>query len=186
MKQLLLGSLLIFASSYTVAASITCGNQYRTATLGSAEVCEIGSGNTQGNGSTIDGHFGASWSEQGSLTDNGSNSYLSSNLTSGSWGSQNVAGSWEIDSSFWDVFDEAVISIHVGNGSYDPDHFAWLITEDEISGNWSYDKLTGNGGGLSNMKLWGRVSAQVPEPGTLSLFTLGLLGLTFSRKKLNG
>jgi len=171
-------------STLASAGSITCGSTQRTATLDSAEVCEIGTGNTQN--SDIDTHFGGTWTQQGSLTSNGSNGYLSTNLTSGSWGSSPIAGTWGIDSSFWSTFDDAVISIHVGNGGGDPDHFAWSITDLATDGTWAYEILSGSGGGLSNMKLWGRGVAQpVPVPSTFALFGLGLLGLAAARKKLS-
>jgi len=184
MKNLLLATMLVLAASHVSALPITCGGADRTATLDSAEMCKVGTGNTLGNGSTINGHYGVTWSGVGSLTANGSNDFLSASLTSGSWGGQHVEGLWSIDSSFWDIYAEAVISIHVGNGGGDPDHFAWLITENETSGTWSYDKLQGGGGGLSNMKLWGRgVAIKVSEPGTLGLLSLAALGLVFSRRK---
>lgn len=184
MKQLLWAPMLALATSYVSAMPITCGGSDRTATLDSAVQCETGTGNTLGNGSTINGHYGGTWSGEGSLTSNGSNGYLTTALTSGSWGGKNIEGTWAIDSSFWDTFAEAVISIHVGNGGGDPDHFAWMITANETSGTWSYDKLQGGGGGLSNMKLWGRgVATKVSEPGTLALLSLGLAGFAFARKK---
>lgn len=165
------------------AGSITCGSAQRTATLDSAQQCKTGSGNTLGNGSTINGHYGGAWTGEGSLEAEGSNGYLTSALTTGSWGDQNVVGTWAIDSSFWSTYAEAVISIHVGNGGGDPDHFAWLITDNELSGAWSYEKLSGGGGSLSNMKLWGRgVAANVPEPAPMVLFLIGLLSLVAVRK----
>ncbi|UZE95978.1 PEP-CTERM sorting domain-containing protein [Alkalimarinus alittae] len=184
MKNLFWVPLLLLAAANVSAMPITCGGADRTATLDSAEECKTGAGNTKGNGSTINGHYGGSWSGEGSLEGNGSDSYLTTMLTSGSWGGKHVEGTWAIDNDFWNTFAEAVISIHVGNGGGDPDHFAWVITANETSGTWSYDKLQGGGGGLSNMKLWGRGEAtQVSEPGTFALLSLALLGFAFSRKK---
>ena len=184
MKKLLLVPALVLVTSYVSATPITCGGADRIATLDSATECMTGTGNTLGNGSTINTHYGPTWSGVGSLTGNGNSGYLTSTLTSGSWGGTSVEGTWVIDNSFWDVFAEAVVSIHVGNGGGDPDHFAWLITDNETSGTWSYDKLQRGGGGLSNMKLWGRgVATKVSEPGTLALLSLGIIGFVLSRRK---
>ena len=171
------------ASAVVMTGAITCGTDQRTATLSSAQVCQTGEGNTQGNGSTINGYYDPTWTGVGSLEAEGTNNFLTSALTDGSWGDQNVDGTWAIDSSFWATYAEAVISIHVGNGGGSPDHFAWLITDNETSGTWSYDKLSGNGGGLSNMKLWGKGEAvDIPEPAPMALFLIGLLSLAAMRK----
>jgi len=175
------------------SASITCGSTQRTATLSSAELCETGLGNAQAS-DILASYPSTPWTSRGELTGNGSNSYLTVNLTSGSWGSSPIAATWAIDASFWDTYAEAVLSIHVGNGNGDPDYFAWLITPDETSGIWSYADLDQRGGGLSNMKLWSRGQAlpdpgpgptPVPAPATLAIFGLGLLSLSLSRKKLS-
>ena len=45
--------------------------------------------------------------------------------------------------------------MHVGKGGGNPDAFAWLITPGETSGTFSYERIAGTGGGLSNLFLWG-------------------------------
>ena len=182
-------TLLLFAFSSMsnaglIAGPTTCGSAQREATLDSATKCVTGLKNPK----KVDINAGFSsttgWTSEGELTGIGTNGFLTAGLTSGSWGSSPVAGTWAVDSSFWDMFGQAVISIHVGNGGGDPDYFAWLLEEGETMGTWSYEILSGKGGGLSNMKLWGADEViNVPEPQTLLLFGTGILGLVFARRK---
>lgn len=172
------------------AGTISCGNQYRTATLTSADLCEIGSGNTKE--SDIEEYFGGDWDQlsgvAGAKNTGGTlvNGYLTVTLLSGTWGNGGpISGTWAIDKSFWTVYGQAALSIHVGNGSYDPDHFAWSISEGNTWGTWSYQKLKGNGGGLSNMHLWGAGDPliKVPEPHIGLLMVLGLLSIFIARRR---
>lgn len=187
-KTLLANTLLVLSAVVAIqanAAQITCGNEYRTATLGSAELCETGSGNTKE--SNIEDYFGGDWDHLAGLNSSATDGYLTVNLLSGSWGSHGLTtGTWAIDESFWSVYGSAALSIHVGNGRYDPDHFAWTISEGQTSGTWSYERLTGNGGGLSNMHLWGSgepKATSVPEPSTVVLLFMGLMSLVVARRR---
>ncbi len=196
------GVVVVVASLWSLVASagtISCGNQYRTATLTSAELCYIGSGNTKE--SDIENYFGGDWDHLGGVAgaDKAAGTlnfgYLTVTLLTGTWGSGGpITGTWAIDSSFWTVYGKAALSIHVGNGRYDPDHFAWSISEGNTSGTWSYTKLSGNGGGLSNMHLWGSGEplvkepeppvTQVSEPNVALLLVLGLLSMFIARRRV--
>lgn len=58
----------------------------------------------------------------------------------------------------------------------------WDGKEDLVfSGFWSGD---GENGAISHITIWGNPSVSVPEPGTLGLLGLGLMGMAYSRKKL--
>ena len=178
----LVAGLVVFSNAS--AGAITCGGAPldRTATLTSATSCTEGLGNP-GLADILADYSGESWSGAGQLVVDGTNDYLTVSLTSGSWGAAPIEADWEISSDFWSNYAEAVISIHVGNGAGDPDYFAWSIMDNATTGTLSYEILTGNGGGLSNMKLWGRGTASVPAPATVALLGLGLMGLVLSRKR---
>lgn len=188
------GVVVAVASLWSLVASagnISCGNQYRTATLASAELCEIGSGNTKE--SHIEEYFGGDWDGLGGVAGADgtagslNNGFLTVTLLSGTWGSGGpISGTWAIDEDFWTVYGKAALSIHVGHGKYDPDHFAWSITDGNTSGTWSYAKLSGNGGGLSNMHLWGSGEpvTQVSEPNVVLLLMMGLLSMFVARRRV--
>ena len=179
---MLTGLAFALGSPASFADPITCGSEERTATVDPAEECETGLGNP--GESDIEDAFGGDFDNEGELTGDGSNGFLSVELTSGSWGGSPIEADWQIDPTFWDNYADAVISAHVGNGGGDPDWFAWLITPGATSGTFSYEILAGNGGGLSNIKLWGRgTPVDVPEPGTLALLSLGLVGAGLARRR---
>lgn len=179
MKKLLLLLSVFFAVAASASAiTITLGNGNRTASLGSAEVGATGDGNPQVG--DINGNFPglAPWTHVGatSLDDGLSTGGLTITFTTGTWGAQSVTGTWSIDPSFWSTYGDAVITMHVGAGSVanTPDYFAWLITPGTTSGTFSYERLAGNGGGFSNIHLWGAgaPTTRVPEAGS----SLALLG----------
>ncbi len=179
MKTLALTVFVVVFSNSAFSTPIQCGSTQRTATLNPAESCETGLGNPNGNS-----FFGGGWTDEGELTGNGSNDFLTAIVFVGSWGSSPILAAWAIDPTFWLTYGAAVISAHVGNGGGDPDYFAWLVTPGAISGTFEYEILAGTGGGLSNIRLWGRdAPTTVPEPSTLILLGIGLLGIGLARRK---
>ncbi|MEL0586969.1 MAG: PEP-CTERM sorting domain-containing protein [Candidatus Thiodiazotropha sp. (ex. Lucinoma kazani)] len=160
----------------------------RSATLEGAAECAYGLGNPDA--SDINVYWGDefSWLMAGEIAladgaSGGSDGYFSA-TADGGWGAIPNSGTWEIATAFWDVYDNAVITMHVGNGGGDPDHWAWLMSDGALSGDWNLEQISGNGGGLSNFKLWGtETTASVPEPTTLTLIGIGLAGLGFARRK---
>jgi len=116
---------------------------------------------------------------------NGANNIFKVNLTSGSWGSGDAAGTWEIlDTNFWTSYAYGAISLHVG-GNTTADHFVWRLTPDKLSGTWAYDLISGGGGGLSNLKLYkAGKGTGVPDTGsTLVLLGLGIGVLGFLKRR---
>jgi hypothetical protein len=121
------------------------------------------------------------WVKEGELTAAGSNDLF--RVTADSWGTD-VTGEWFIAESFWTMYSYAIITMHVGQGRGDPDAFAWLINPGETSGTFTYERREGSGGGLSNLMLFGAgPGLNVPAPDALALFGLGLLGITFRRRR---
>ena len=202
------GLFFLMLSNPSAAVFIECGVDPRIAFLGEVSVgttCETGLGNPQK--ADIDAYFGGDWNiiaelegadgVSGAIADG----VFSADITHGEWGSAPVGGTWDIASSYWDTRDSAILSMHIGNGGGDPDHFAWgLLTEITTNGvfgigfSWLGDMDSSwaavaneaplQGAGLSNFKLWGTAPVSIPTPPMLTLLVIGLIGFAFSRRKI--
>ena len=186
--------MLVAGASVAQAATISCpdpiGDFERQFSLSDAmDPCFYGTGNATDD--EIDGYYpGESWTEVGEETEDGQSGLL--DISGSTWGQPPEDGDYWISDPFWSLYGEAVISIHVGNASTDPnnefanepDHFVFMIDPGTEHGTWSYLTNLGDGGGLSNFKLYGR-GTPVPEPSTLLLLGTGLamVGLRARRKK---
>jgi hypothetical protein len=90
--------------------------------------------------------------------------------------------SWVADTAYIEC-GECYVAVKDGNN--DPRYYFYDIStlwdgqEDLVFSNfWS------NGpGAISHISIWGVSAVEVPEPGTLGLLGLGLLGLAYSRKR---
>lgn len=187
----------LWASHSAHAISLTLGGplpNFRTATLSDAVA---GSGLTGSGNATVtdvENGYGGDWTERGSVEGGTagpgtiSDGMLTVQVLSGNWGSNGpLSGNWTVnDPTFWTSYAQGAISLHVGNGGGEPDHFIWKITPGLFSGTWSYDGTGLNGGGLSNLKLYSEgTGTTVPDGGaTMALLGLSLLGMTAVRKAM--
>ncbi len=179
--------LIAMCASSANAGPVTCEpDDQRVATLGDAIECRTQNSINLNDSDDLNALFTTDydWIKEGELTAEGSNDLFS--VDTDSWGTD-VMGTWYIDESFWENYSRAVITMHVGQGGGDPDAFAWMITPGETSGSFSYERVAGKGGGLSNMFLFGSGTADVkiPEPNISLLLVIGLFSIYFTRRRIS-
>jgi hypothetical protein len=173
-----------WCASFAFAGVITClPDNQRVATLSDAIECKTLNSVNLNSPAQIDALYddlGDPWVKEGELTGAGINDLFT--VAADSWG-VDVEGQWYIADSFWDTYSRAVITMHVGHGGGNPDAFAWLITPGETSGYFSYERISGTGGGLSNLFLFGSGTPilRVAEPNIVLLLFMGLLSLFVAR-----
>lgn len=95
-----------------------------------------------------------------------------------------TSGTWSIDPTFWDSFSSGAIGFKFGTGGEPDEWFVYSLEGGATGGDWDFfygslNKTTG--GGLSHLTLYSK-EVTVPEPGTIALLGLGLIGLGLARK----
>lgn len=196
------GSVILMAllSATSSAAVIKCGTTAKNMSFGSADSCFY----TAGSGSV--GTFEALPNPDLDHADylGGANSSASSlsgvfslTFTTGGWNTQNASGTWSfLNSTFWNTHTNVWVGFHVGGPSGDgANDFIFEVTDNALSGTWSFVNTTRRGG-FSAVHVWADEKpytppptggdnpppTKVPEPSSLLLMLLGLVGLRYARR----
>ena len=105
-----------------------------------------------------------------------------------------LLGTWSFAETQWDSFERLFLYFHFGDGpdnpgpgsTTDPDIFIVELNARDFTGDWSFNGRNG----LSNIALIGSGEGGgggddevVPEPGTITLAGLALLGLAATRRR---
>ena len=97
------------------------------------------------------------------------------------------SGTWSLDPSTWDIYSDVLLVLKGGNGNTIPPFYVgYLLQEGQDAGNYLSPFFSGlRRKDISHMSVYvrGDGDTSVPEPTTLALIGLGLVGLAYIRRR---
>ena len=174
----------LLMSGYAVAAPIKCDDAYNYMQMDDSQATAClasGKNNPSFTGNPVNDIFLNNAAGTGyqfvEKSENAGNPTALYNLE---YGQTDSTGTWEFDSSLWDSYSTIAIGFKFGGGNKADNWFVYELNSLVSSGDWAY---FGKGNGLSHVSLYGKGSVTVPEPGSLALLGVGIIGLTLVGRK---
>lgn len=118
----------------------------------------------------------------------GPDPFAANDFRLGITGEGGASGTWSVAASTWSLYEDLYLFFHFGNGqnnnANNPDWFFVRLVDGDTGGRWQFDGPN-QVNGLSNVALLGRGTPtfQVPEPGSLALAGLALIGLVLTLRR---